>query len=92
MNAPTDRLDIRLPPDQKQVLARAARLTGVKLSQFILAPALEHAREVIAAAERLTVTEKAYEDVLDALANPPQPTAALVLAMRDYEAAGIQWR
>jgi uncharacterized protein (DUF1778 family) len=82
MKAATDRLDIRLPPDDKRMLARAAQL----------APALERARRVIAEAEQLAVTSKAYRDVLDALANPPQPTAALILAMRDYEAAGIQWR
>lgn len=92
MNAATDRLDIRLPPEEKQALARAARLEGVKLSQFVLAPALEHARKVIAEAERLTVTATAYQDVLDALANPPQPTATLILDMRAYEAAAIQWR
>ena len=44
------------------------------------------------AATDLTVTAKAYQDVLDVLANPPQPTAELIAAMRDYEAAGIQWR
>ena len=92
MKAATDRLDIRLPPDDKRMLARAAQLEGVTLSQFVLAPALERARTVIAEAEQLAVTSKAYRDVLDALANPPQPTAALILAMRDYEAAGIQWR
>ena len=92
MNAATDRLDIRLPPDDKRMLARAAQLGGVTLSQFVLAPALSRARKVIAGAEQLAFTSKAYQDVLDALANPPQPTAALILAMRDYEAAGIQWR
>ncbi|MCP5476132.1 MAG: DUF1778 domain-containing protein [Rhodanobacteraceae bacterium] len=92
MNAATDRLDIRLHPDDKRMLARAAQLEGVTLSQFVLAPVLERARNVIADAEQLAVTSKAYRDVLDALANPPQPTAALILAMRDYEAAGIQWR
>jgi uncharacterized protein (DUF1778 family) len=92
MKAATDRLDIRLPPDDKRMLARAAQLEGVKVSHFVLAPALERARRVIAEAEQLAVTPKAYRDVLDALANPPQPTAALILAMRDYEAAGIQWR
>lgn len=74
------------------MLARAAQLEGVKVSQFVLAPALERARKVIAEAEQLTVSAKGYQDVLDALANPPPPTAELILAMREYEAAGIQWR
>ena len=92
MSAATDRLDIRLPAEEKRVLARAAQLEGVKVSQFVLAPALERARQVIADAEQVTVSAKAYQDVLDALANPPQPTEVLIEAMRTYQAAGIQWR
>lgn len=90
MSAAPDRLDFRLPPDEKRVPARAARLEGVKVSQFVLAPALKRARKVIAESEQLAVTSKAYQNILDAVANPPQPTAALVLAMRDYDAAGNQ--
>jgi uncharacterized protein (DUF1778 family) len=88
----TDRLEVRLPPEEKGLLTRAAQLEGVKLSQFVLAPALKRAREVIAEAEQVTTTAKGYKDVLDALAKPPKPTKALIAAMREYEAAGIQWR
>ncbi len=88
----TDRLEMRLAPEEKGVLARAAQLEGVKLSQFILAPALKHARKVIANAERIAVSANAYADVLNALAHPPEPNAELIAAMRDYHAAGIQWR
>ncbi|WP_298188535.1 DUF1778 domain-containing protein [Metallibacterium sp.] len=92
MNTATDRLEMRLPPEEKGLLARAAQLEGVKLSQFVLGPALKRARRIIAAAEQVTVSAKGYGSVLDALANPPKPTRALIAAMRDYEAVGIQWR
>lgn len=92
MHAATDRLEMRLPSEDKGLLARAAQIEGVKLSQFVLAPALKRARKVIAEAEQVTTTAKGYNDVLDALAKPPKPTKALIAAMRDYEAAGIQWR
>ena len=92
MNAATDRLEMRMRPEEKGMLVRAAELEGVKLSQFVLGPALKHARQVIAQAEQVTTTAKGYKDVLDALAKPPNPTKALIAAMRDYEAAGIQWR
>lgn len=42
--------------------------------------------------ERITTTPRGYQDILDALANPPEPNAALVAAMREYEQAGIEWR
>jgi uncharacterized protein (DUF1778 family) len=92
VHAATDRLEVRLPPEDKGLLARAAQLEGVKLSQFLLAPALKRAHKVIAEAEQVATTAKGYKDVLDALAKPPKPTKALIAAMRDYEAAGIQWR
>lgn len=92
MHAATDRLEMRIPSEEKGLLARAAQLEGVKLSQFILAPAIKRARKVIAEAEQVTTTAKGYKDVLDALAKPPKPTKALLAAMKNYEAAGIQWR
>lgn len=92
MHAATDRLEMRLPPKEKGLLARAAQIEGVKLSQFLLVPALKRARKVIAEAEQISTTAKGYKNVLDALAKPPKPTEALISAMRAYGAAGIQWR
>jgi uncharacterized protein (DUF1778 family) len=92
MNTATDRLEMRLPPEEKGLLTRAAQIQGVKLSQFVLGPALKRARKVIAEAEQVTTTAKGYKDVLDALAHPPKPTKALRTAMKGYENAGIQWR
>ncbi len=92
MQAATERLEMRLPPDDKGLLVRAAEIEGVKLGQFVLGPAIAHARRVIALSEQVTTTAQGYADLLDALANPPQPTQALIAAMRDYQAADIQWR
>ena len=92
MQAATERLEVRLPPEQKGLLARAAQIEGVKLSQFVLTPALKRARKVIADAEQITTSAKGYRDVLAALDKPAKPTKALIAAMRDYESAGIKWR
>ena len=96
MQAATERLEMRLPPEDKGLLARAAQIEGVKLAQFVLGPAIARARKVVAQAEQVGTTvgttAKGYRDLLDALAKPPKPTKALIAAMRDYESAGIQWR
>lgn len=92
MHTATDRLEMRIPSEEKGLLTRAAQLEGVKLSQFVLAPAIKRARKVIADAEQVATTAKGYKDILDALAKPPKPTKALLAAMRDYEAADIRWR
>ncbi len=92
MQAATDRLEIRLAPDDKGLIARAAGIEGIRLAQFVLGPVLAHAREVIAQAEQLGASDRGYKDLLEALAKPPKPSKALIAAMRDYESAGIKWR
>lgn len=87
-----ERLEMRLPPEQKGLITRAAQLEGVKVSQFVIDQALKRARRVIAEAEQIKTTARGYKDVLDALAKPPKPTRALIAAMRDYENTGVQWR
>lgn len=52
----------------------------------------ERAYRRVSGTERITTTPRGYQDILDALANPPEPNAALVAAMREYEQAGIEWR
>lgn len=66
MHAASDRLEVRLRPEEKIILARAAQLEGVKLSRFVLAPALKRARKLIAETEQITTTTKGHKDVLDA--------------------------
>ena len=87
-----ERIEFRVKSEDKALLARAAVLEHIKLSQFVLWPALKRAREVVAEADRIATTEKGYRDVLDALANPPEPSKALIDAMREYNSVGIQWR
>jgi uncharacterized protein (DUF1778 family) len=52
----------------------------------------ERAYRRVSETERITTTPRGYQDILDALINPPEPKAALVAAMREYEQAGIEWR
>ena len=91
-SAATERLEVRLAPADKGLLARAAQIEGMKLSQFILAPAIVRARKVIAEVEQVRTSAKGYKHLLDDLAKPPKPSKALIAAMRDYESAGIKWR
>lgn len=92
MHTSTERLEMRVPPEDKGLLTRAAEIQGVKLSQFVLGPAVARARQVIAEAEQVKTTANGYQDLLEILAKPPKPTKALIAAMRDYESAGIKWR
>lgn len=88
----TERLEMRIQPEEKALLSKAAMLEGSNLSAFVLAPALKRARRIVSESERIATTAQGYRDILDVLAEPPDPSHALRAAMRDYEQAAIEWR
>lgn len=75
------RMNLRLRPEQKATLLRAAALKNTDLTDFVLQPALREAQEVIAEAERIVLSERDSRMVLDLLENPPAPNAKLRAAI-----------
>ena len=76
------RVELRLKPEDKAVLARAAALERLDLTSFILRAALPRAQEVITQSEKLRLSERDSLRVLDLLENPPEPPARLVHAAK----------
>ena len=76
------RVELRLRPEDKAVLARAAALERLDLTGFILRSALPRAREVIKESERLKLSERDSLLVLDLLEHPPESSARLVRAAK----------
>jgi uncharacterized protein (DUF1778 family) len=76
------RVELRLRPEDKVVLTRAAALERLDLTSFILRAALPRARAAIADAEKLILSERDSLRVLDLLENPPDPPERLVRAAR----------
>lgn len=73
----TGRIEIRVDPDAKATLARAAALEHIDLTAFILRAALPAAATVIQRAEHIKLSERDSLRVLEALDNPPAPNAKL---------------
>ena len=71
------RMNLRLLPEQKSLLMRAAALKNTDLTDFVLQPALREAKAVIEEAERIALSERDSLLVLDLLENPPAPNAKL---------------
>lgn len=71
------RMNLRVLPEQKAVLVRAAALRHTDLTDFVLQPALREAKAVIAEAERIVLSERDSVTVLRMLENPPAPNAKL---------------
>ena len=71
------RMNLRVRPEQKATLLRAAALKNTDLTDFVLQPALREAEAIIAAADQLVLSERDSLRVLDLLENPPPANARL---------------
>ena len=76
------RIELRLRPEDKAVLTRAATLERLDLTGFILRNVLPQAAAVIAREERLQLSERDSLRVLELLENPPAAPARLVRAAK----------
>jgi uncharacterized protein (DUF1778 family) len=72
------RVELRLRPEDKATLMRAASLRRLDLTGYILGTVLPKATAEIAEAERLTLSERDSLRVLDLLENPPAAPERLV--------------
>ena len=71
------RMNLRVLPEQKATLVRAAALRNTNLTDFVLQQALREAKAVIEEAERIVLSERDSLAVLKMLENPPVPNAKL---------------
>ena len=78
MNA---RMDIRLDAEDKALIERAAKLSGVKTAAFTRAALIQEAEEVIRNAHIVTFDENAARECLAALSQPFTPNDALKRAL-----------
>jgi len=71
------RMNLRVLPEQKAALVRAAALRNTDLTDFVLQPALREAKAVIEEAERVVLSKRDSIAVLKMLEDPPAPNAKL---------------
>jgi uncharacterized protein (DUF1778 family) len=76
-----ERMNLRVRPDVKARLVRAAALRNTDLTNFVTETALREADAVIAAAEVIQLSERDYKRVMELLENPPKPNAKLRAAI-----------
>ncbi len=80
-----DRLEARVTPEQKKLIAHAAALRGTSVTEFIVASAQEAAAEAIKDFEVLSLQNDARDVFVDAVLNPPAPNAAARRAVQRYK-------
>jgi len=76
------RVELRLRPEDKATLMRAAALQRRDLTGYILETVLPKAEADIALAERMSLSERDSLRVLALLENPPAASARLVRAAK----------
>ena len=89
MSLASEEIKLRIPPEQKDLLQRAAEAAGVKMSQFIRDAAQARADEVLAdiAIRQATVlSPSAFDDLLMALDAAGRPVERLVVAAETLRA------
>jgi uncharacterized protein (DUF1778 family) len=79
------RLEARISATQKNVLQRAAALSGITLSEFVVASAQEAATRVIREHEAIVLSRAEQTAFVKALLAPAPPGAALRKAAAAYK-------
>ena len=81
----TDRLNVRLDPEKKGLIAQAADLVGLTLTGFTVNTLVERAQAIVDSHARITLLNADRDAFLERLASPRQPTAHLQRAAQRYK-------
>lgn len=83
-NEPVTRstLNIRIRPDDRDLIDRAASASGLNRTDFVIGAAKNKAQEVLADVRVINVEPDVYDSFIKALDEPPQPNAALIKTMQ----------
>ena len=77
-NTESARINLRTSPEAKALIERAAAVMGSTVSSFMLQNAYEAATRVLNQRDILTLSDQDRNLFLNALANPQEPTQALI--------------
>ena len=72
-----DRLELRLEPAQRQLLADAAAAQSTSVSSFVLMHATDAAREVLAERTRFVLPDEHWDAFMELLERDEQPVDGL---------------
>ena len=82
MSTRTERLEVRLDPEHKQLIERAAAASGQVVSQFVVPLLVKRADSVLRRLERTVLAEKDREAFFRILKSDEPPTPALKAAAK----------
>jgi len=80
-----ERIDVRLRPDQKTSIERAAGIKGLSVTDFIIQNAVENATRTIREYETWTLERADAELFFTTLLQPPAPGPRLMRSAERYK-------
>jgi uncharacterized protein (DUF1778 family) len=80
-----ERFEARISADKKSILKNAADLSGRTLTDFVINSAYEAAVHIIQEYQQLHLSVKDRDIFVQALLNPPSPSANLLNAAKMYK-------
>lgn len=87
MTTKTERLEMRLSPEQKRLLERAAALNGQVLASFVRSQLMERAQEIVDRHTRTLLSARDFKRFLELIDRGGEPAPALRAAFRRHSKA-----
>jgi uncharacterized protein (DUF1778 family) len=81
--ARSQRIELRAEPEREQRIRYAAKLSNQSLTEFMLEAASARAEEVIASVQTTVLAPDFFDELWEALAEPPRPNEKLTRAFRE---------
>ncbi len=78
----SERIEVRVSPEQKEIFARAAAARGESMSDFIHEAASLAAQEALADRTAFSLSSKQWRDFVAALDRPPQSKKRLAALLK----------
>jgi uncharacterized protein (DUF1778 family) len=79
----SEKIDIRITPDAKNILQEAAREKHTTISQFVLDTALSAASEVLIERSRISLNAEQWTAFMEALDAPPRQHPRMVRLLNE---------
>jgi len=83
--AKSERLEVRVSPEQKEFFLKGAALRGSTLSEFVVNALQEAAMRTVKEFEMLELSARGREVFVNTLLNPPMPNSKLRDAADEYK-------
>lgn len=83
-----ERIDLRTSTEIKTLISRAASLSGVSLSAFLVSAAQERAKQILSDSETLNLSPRDWDAFFNALDNTETARPKLQIAADEY----LNWK